>query len=29
MNPKEFVAKVIVGPIKSKQRVVRKYSTMR
>ncbi len=29
MNPKEFVAKIIVGPIKSRQRFVRKYSSIR
>ncbi|WP_458719598.1 hypothetical protein [Candidatus Nitrosocosmicus sp. R] len=29
MNPKEFVAKIIVGPIRSRQRFVRKYSSIR
>lgn len=29
MNPKEFVAKIIVRPIKSRQRFVRKYFSIR
>lgn len=29
MNPKEFVAKIIVRPIKSRQRFVRKYPSIR